>query len=77
MKDVATEDGELRVALDGHRAATGLCVIADEFWDVARVAADWDADGWTCARTRRLVRKAHFRARCEGRDGAAEAVVDL
>ena len=30
MRDVSTEEGEPRVALDGYRAGTGLCVIADD-----------------------------------------------
>ena len=57
MKDEATEDGELRIALIGHRGGMGLREIADDLYGVARVAADWDADNWTRARTRRLVRE--------------------
>ena len=76
MKDEATEDGKLRVALIGHRGGRALRAIADGLYGAARVVADWDADNWTRARTRRLVRKAHGRARREKRDGVAEAAGD-
>ena len=39
MKDEATEDGELRVALIGHQGGKGLREIADDLYGVARLAA--------------------------------------
>ena len=70
-RDEATKDEALRVALDGRRARKSLREIAEDLYGVATVAGDWDADSWTRARSRRVVRKARAAAEGDGRDGAA------
>ena len=68
-RDRVTEDREIRIALEGHRAGRSLREMAEDEYGPARAAANWGADSWTRARTRWLLRKARASAERDGRNG--------